>query len=392
MRLSSFLQLFYLYQFLHDFILIYAVDKLFFAQNGLNITNISVLLSIWAVTSLVLEVPTGVLADRWNRKYMLILGGLFYAICYSIWLANPTFIGFLIGFIFRSLASTFSSGTLQAYIYDFLFEHKKQNLFERVWGKGRAFNLAGLSLGWVFGGIVSEHSYWWVLALSSVAGILSSSIVLFFPNTKNHIAIEESSPFAFLGKSLRYAFTHPALINAFLFTAIVNSSYQVLDEYWSTYFHWLGIPNHAFGILVAVASICGGLAGMFAHNLKKSSRSTLYKATLFMSTVLLAATFFKSYIVVIFLLSFEVVVSITSVLIEGIIQKNANNHQRATLSSVNSMLKEVAVITGLIFGSVADKYGIQYGYGFFGLFILLYFVVGKLTNSGRKEINSATRV
>ncbi|MBI3336357.1 MFS transporter [Candidatus Peregrinibacteria bacterium] len=387
MHLPTFLKVFYTYQFLHDFILIYAVDKLFFVQNGISLTQVATLLSIWAAASFLLEIPTGVLADKWNRRSMLILGSLFYAVCYSIWLLYPTFEWFLIGFIFRSLASTFSSGTLQAYTYDFLTIHKRQDLFEQIWGRGRAFNLAGLALGWVFGGIVSEYSYWWVLVLSAGAGVATTIAAFFFPNIQKQVPLNEPNPFHFLREGLAYAFTHRVILNVFLYTAIVRSSYAVIDEYWPILFQQYGMPNTVLGISVAVASLCGGFAGTNAHRFKKQPWNILNQATLYMSVVLIATAFVKSAFIIIFLLTFEVVLGVTSVLAEGVIQRNVAQHQRATMASVNAMFVEVAIVTGLMFGFISDKVGIQYGYGFFGIFILMYLVAQYFVNP-RKLISA----
>lgn len=389
MRFRTFVNTFYLYQFLHDFILIYAVDKLFFVQSGISLTQIATLLSIWAITSFLLEIPTGILADKWNRKTMLILGGIFYAICYIIWLVYPTFEGFLLGFAFRSLASTFSSGTLQAYTYDFLSVKGKQNLFEKIWGRGRALNLAGLSLGWVFGGMVSEYSYWWVLVLSASAGITTSIIAMFFPSIRKQADLNEPNPLAFIRQALSYAFTHRIILNAFLFAAVVQSSYGVIDEYWPILFQHYDISNSVLGISVAIASLLGGLAGSFAHRFRKQPWIILNWSTLYISAVLLTTAFVRSPIILFFLLTFEIVVGVTSVLVEGVIQRNVPNNQRATMASVNSMLREVAIVTGLIFGFIGDKVGLEYGYAFFGVFVLIYLLGQYLINPNKLTTRTA---
>lgn len=235
MKLSSFFKIFYAYQFLFDLVFIYAVDKLFFLQRGLDLSHIAILLSIWAGTSLLLEVPTGIVADRWNRKYMLVLAGLLYACAYIIWIFSYSFWGFALGFFFRSLASNFKSGTLQAYVHDFLSAHNQQELFEKIWGRGRAFTLAGIAVAWTVGGFLSEYSYLWVLITSSVLGLIVATVALLFPEVKRYSSAEHESVFAFLGTSLKYAFRHPSILQACLFTAIVSSSYGVIDEYWGVF-------------------------------------------------------------------------------------------------------------------------------------------------------------
>jgi predicted MFS family arabinose efflux permease len=65
-----------------------------------------------------------------------------------------------------------------------------------------------------------------------------------------------------------------------------------------------------------------------------------------------------------------------NVLTQGVIQREIPSEERATITSVNSLITETgAVILGLIFGFIANRYGIQIGYGFYGLIIITYLSV-----------------
>ena len=117
---TKFTRLFYVFQFFFEFILIWAVDKLFFLYRGLELYHIAILLACWSGFSILLEVPTGALADKWNRKNMLALSGIFCLLCFISWFFSSSFCSFLLGFFFLTVYGAFVSGTLQAYVYDFL--------------------------------------------------------------------------------------------------------------------------------------------------------------------------------------------------------------------------------------------------------------------------------
>jgi len=158
MSFKTFTRLFYVFQFFSDFLLIYAVDKLFLIDRGLNMSHIAVLVAFWSGLYILLEVPSGALADRWSRKKMLVVAGMFQALCWLTWLYSSTFWLFLLGFVFRSIGGTFVSGTLEAYVYDFLKLKKKEDDFERIWGRGFALNQIGTALALSFGGVLSSYS------------------------------------------------------------------------------------------------------------------------------------------------------------------------------------------------------------------------------------------
>ncbi|GAA3312048.1 hypothetical protein [Nonomuraea dietziae] len=62
----------YAYAFLGDFILLYPVYALLFSDSGLTVPEITSLLVIWAASGLLLEVPSGALADTLSRRALLV--------------------------------------------------------------------------------------------------------------------------------------------------------------------------------------------------------------------------------------------------------------------------------------------------------------------------------
>ena len=62
-----------LHRFFLDLGLIYPVYLLLLQRQGLSYVQISVLLSVWAGSALLLELPSGILADLWSRKAIIAL-------------------------------------------------------------------------------------------------------------------------------------------------------------------------------------------------------------------------------------------------------------------------------------------------------------------------------
>lgn len=76
------------------------------------------LLAVWSASAFLLEVPSGAWADLLDRRRLLIASGLVYASAFGVWLAWPTFWGFLLGFVLWSLSDAMHSGTWEAYLFD----------------------------------------------------------------------------------------------------------------------------------------------------------------------------------------------------------------------------------------------------------------------------------
>lgn len=365
----------YLYAFFSDFFLVYAVDKLIFQENGLSVTQIAVIISLWGGMQLLLEIPSGILADKWNRKYMLALTGLSFFICYLIWLISPNFIGYLIGFsFFFAAGESFISGTDQAYIYDYLSDKKQIENYEKVYGRFRSLRLGGIAFGWLLGGFFSDvFSYDFVIIAGVFSGLITFLLALLLPKIPQVTPVENQNPFLFLKDSLNYAFRHPIILNVFLVTFIIGSSSRLIDEYWSIYYHWYGFSNTTLGILVFVAAILGSIVGMFTHKFKKNLLQNINILSGVLTAIFLLTGLFKSIIIIGLLMLFDVLAHLIGIMSDTLIQKHTLEDRRSTIASTNSFLKNVFLISGLFFGWIADKYSIQEGYLFLGILCLSYF-------------------
>lgn len=115
---TSFWRKIVLYAFFGNFLFIYPLYAVMFQDFGLSSVQIATLFIIWALSRLVLEVPSGALADVYSRKRLLIISQTLRIIGLFLWLLVPTFFGFMLGFICWGVAAALSSGTLEALVYD----------------------------------------------------------------------------------------------------------------------------------------------------------------------------------------------------------------------------------------------------------------------------------
>jgi MFS family permease len=374
MSVKTFTRLFCAFQFFRDFILVYAVDKLFFLERGLELRQIAILLVIWSVMAIILEVPSGALADRWSRKNMLILSGVADSLGFAIWLFSPSFWLFLLGFVFLTIGGTFTSGTLQAYVYDFLKLNEKEGEFERIWGRGHALRLIGIAVAMSLGGILSTRSYELVLVFSSLSPLMVSVVALLLPQIKPLTSTKERGYFTLLKGGVRRAFSNPALLRVFIYSGIVLATFGVLEEYDQVLLSFrLGLPNSFIGIWLAAGIGVSSICAFYAHRIKHVSWLVLNIVAVVTGVILIIVALSKSLLLLGILLLLGVFNGLVGVLTQGMIQKEIDSDERATITSVNTFVVEIgAIILGLTFAFVADRFGIHIGYDFFGAVVLVY--------------------
>ena len=134
---------------------IYAVYALMMQKHGLTPVQISLLFILWSLSALVFEVPSGAVSDRMDRRAVLALSGFIQSAVFLLWLWQPTFAGFAVGFLLWGFGGSLWSGTAEAYLFERLAAIGATERFQAVYGMGSAAAQVGIALalfsgGWVF--------------------------------------------------------------------------------------------------------------------------------------------------------------------------------------------------------------------------------------------------
>ena len=126
---------------------------LFFQHHGMDAGQYGEIVGAYYLAMFVAEVPTGMLADRFGYKPMLVAGPLLLATGFLSLLVWPTYGGFLLGEVLLGLGHAVLSGPPAALLYESLREHDQEWRFlrtesgigaRRMLGTGAAFLLGGL--------------------------------------------------------------------------------------------------------------------------------------------------------------------------------------------------------------------------------------------------------
>lgn len=351
---ASFRKLFYAYAFFDDFILIYPFYAVMFSDRGLSPAQISLLLVVWSVTSFVLEVPSGAIADRFSRKGTLMASGILRIAAYAAWLAAPNFIGFLVGFIAWGLGSALASGTTEALLYDELKSRGIQKQYAKISGTMGSLRIIGTMAAGFLGGVLAGWGYSFLL-LASIASLAVVIVVIsLIPSAPIVRSTGEANYFYFLKEGVR-----SALKNRKLAYIVAISSFVVgvgaVDEYFNLLFREKGFSNSAIGFWFGVVFLIGALGSYCAQWLEGKIRS--YGLIIIVwGTLLGAATLLPGIFSPIFIALFIGVFHISEVLLDAELQHSLPDHVRATSTSVVGFFEEiVALAVYCTFGVVAGQ-------------------------------------
>jgi MFS family permease len=155
------------------------VEKLFLAELGFTPQAVGVMAAAYAGVVPLLEVPSGILADRWSRRGVLLLGnvGMFASVlvgALSVNVATYVVAALLLGVYFAM-----QSGTFEAIVYDTVLEEDgNSERFESLLGRIRMLESAALVLGALGGGALAALTAPRVTYVATLPFVAVSTVLL----------------------------------------------------------------------------------------------------------------------------------------------------------------------------------------------------------------------
>jgi MFS family permease len=130
------------------------VMVLLLLDKGLNLVEVGTVLALYSGTVIILELPTGGLADAVGRKRVYLVSLCVSMLALAFILVGRDVVFFAVGFIVYGVARALSSGSIDAWFVDeFKREHPGGNL-QKALGVANTFIPIGLALGALIGGLI----------------------------------------------------------------------------------------------------------------------------------------------------------------------------------------------------------------------------------------------
>lgn len=341
------------------------IEKLFLTEIGFTPISIGVMAAAYSAVVPLLEVPSGVLADRWSRTGLLMLavaalfagtaiGGLSHGVV--------TYIG---GAAFLGAYFALSSGTVESMVYDTVMEESgDSDLFQKWLGRVRAAESIALVLSALGGGLLAAHTsarFTYFATLPLIAG--SVIALVFFREPQLHKGTERVP----LREHLRLTLTaithsrhvaHVALISA-LITLLASAIY----EFGPLWLVAMDAPMTLYGPYSAAVFGMVAVGGLSAGWLSRSPRlSLLAVATLAPAAAVTLAITHSLAVVVIAQVALALALVVAEVRSGQLLHDAVPSHIRTGVASGVSTLSWILFVPLAIgFGWTARHLGIHAG-------------------------------
>ena len=345
---------------------------LFLSQQGMSLWQIGILESIFHLTSLLSEVPSGILADRFTYKNNLLLGRIASIISAGLMIVSQgNFWLYALGMIFSAWGYNFDSGTSQALLFETAkelgIEKRYLTLTSLLNGILEATRTLGMVLAgfFVHGGLIYTYYIQLLLSILAIIGI----ILLKEPTVK--LAKEKSqSSWQILQLIYRLFRQEPKLFKQMFII-------QVMITFISMYYFYYQnkLPNlqvwQISGLMLLSSAI--NLFGIYLANFigkRYKSQTILLLIVVFSGGLFLLNSINQEWIYVTTFLLSDGLIALFYPLYEVELQNKFVAQARASMLSIYTMLGSLAMIVFFpLMGFLIDWLG--FNQSFVGLGALL---------------------
>ncbi|HEY8999157.1 MAG TPA: MFS transporter [Candidatus Saccharimonadales bacterium] len=261
----------YIAMFFQGFVLWYPVEKLFMTRIGFNDETVAIETMILTVVMIVVNIPVGVIADRWSRKGILITASVALMACDLLGGLSHGFWIYVASAACWGIFSACNSGVYDSVVYDTLIEEVgTANRFAQYYGRLQFFDGIALMLGSLLSGTVTyafglRSAYLLTIPLS----FCSIIALAYFREPKEH----KQGEAPLVGAHLKIIFQSIArkgdvfwiVLTLILATANIRLMFE-FDQLWLIA---LALPVLLYGPVNALLLTSISSGGMIAGSLKQ---------------------------------------------------------------------------------------------------------------------------
>jgi MFS family permease len=338
------------------------VEKLFLEEIGFDAGSVALMAAAYAAVVPFLEIPSGILADRWSRRGVLVIGHGALAASALVGGLATSVLTYIAAALLLGVFFAMRSGTVDALVYDMLVEDTgRSDDFERVMGRLRAWESTALvSSALAGGGLAALMSPRATYFLTVPFGIASVWFLMSLDEPRLHKVGERLSLRAQIATTYRVLLTDRAPRSVIATMVLAGLLLQALLEFGPLWMVALAAPAFLYGPHWAGLMGALGLGGILAGRASFTATGPLVAATgvLIGGSTMLAVSH-QAIVVVAAQVAIATVLVAVSAFLSRLLHDEIPSSLRAGIASgVGTLTWIVFLPSALAFGSLADQSGV----------------------------------
>lgn len=387
------IKLYKYYVILSNSLFIWPIIVVFLRSKNLSFTEIMLINSVASFLTLVLEIPTGVYADKMGKKRSIVIGNFFKLIAFSVFALTDNFKLLLFFSLFSALSESFISGADSALLYDYMKLANKLNEYDRTISSIH-------SLKFYFSAITAMSSSFlydinkYLPLYCSLIFLLAAFITSCF--LKEVESIEELSKnvsdkniknkfilyIQHIKESFKYVFNEREVLYTiflyFIFTLFISNMNYLSQPYMKA----IKIPIIYFGVIFFVFNIIAANSAKLSYIFKeKFGEKSLNIIMIQIAICFIALAVIHSWYSLIVLMLGRIANGLIWPLLDSQLNNKIPSEQRATIISLKSFVISLSfIIFDPIVGIMIDNLNIFKTYLILGFTLLIVCIFIKIRN------------
>ena len=329
----------FIYSFFNSFLLYRACDVLYYLSKGITNAEYVNYLTVGSIITIIFLIPFGIIKDKYNRKYILLLSNFFLLLATIIYIYadNACFMG--IGIIMSSISGLLSQGIVVVLLHSYISNKKE---YSKIYYKWSIFAYSGYLISMVLGGIVAKYSLVSMYYISIIPIIISFIVLLFLDDSYEKKKDKNKTKYL-IKESLRLLKNNTLLKVVLILEMIICPIAEILAESHPEYLASIGASTTLIGIYTAGMCLFAIIGNKIASILKNQI-PYFFIFLIFFSISLILIGMLYNYYSIVFIILFQLFFSITYNIYNTIIQDNCNDPYRQTILAIISFINSIFTI------------------------------------------------
>jgi len=371
MKLKVYSVLYFLNYFLSG--LLIPVLSLLLIEKGASLSNLSIILGLYALTVVLLELPTGIMADIFGRKKTFCMSLIISAISFIVILLGRGFPILCIGMILYGFNRALASGSFDALFIDYYIDTFGKEKLHNITTHLSVLEALGLSAGAISGGflpkIAANITFIGIYDLNVIIRIILTIIVavlssIYISETKTKEKHERITIKQHVKNSSSFVMQNTTVLCIFISVFSTGFFLSSLETYWQPHFVTLLPSKSMTGLLglMAFLYLAAGMTGSISsNNIIKKFKFNIKKMYLVFRLLLAFSLIFTALQTKIpsfisFYASIYLFFGMSNVPEGAILNGEIPNEIRASVLSVNSLILQVGGLSGSLLYSIIINY------------------------------------
>ena len=319
------------------------------AARGFSLVQIGFAETVFHITSLICEIPSGMLADMYGRKRMLVLGNMMAVTGDLVMLLSQDYWMVLLAMPFHAMAFNFASGSGEALAYDSMKREGRQDGYEKYVSNQSIIYRIASGISTLAAGLALYLGYRKSYLISAVMGCITLMFTLTLYEIKGKEERTHSSLLreiiSFFIDSIKFLYHNSKAAKLMFLNSFVGAVDILLLFFLQSKLRDAGLSNWMLGPALFIMEV-GGIVG--AKLILKAKKAKYVSVFIVCTTGVLAGVMLEhtGIIVLMVLGGFISAMSDDAIQIRTDAKLNSMfpSEQRATLISISSFTFSVIMI------------------------------------------------